>query len=373
MSNTGATGTLPDEALDPGRGRRLHERVVEQAGDAVAVLAGAARRRRARGRRSTPDGRARCASSGQNFSLLHMMKIQPSCGAVELARHQARVAAARRAAGDRAAVQVPGAGVVEVVHRDVEERGVDVHADAGLARLDDAGEQAERRRQAGHQVDDRQAVARRRAVGLAGHRHVAGLGLHQVVVAGPGAARAAAAVGRQVGADDARVGVLQRRVVEAELGRQVAAQVVEHGVGAGDQALEHRHARRDACRSSVMLFLLRLKVWKKWLSSAPKKCGPTWRPTSPPSRWFSILITSAPRSARYERAERAGAVLLDGEHAQARQGKAGSGVGHGSLGCGDGAPRWRQLRRRAICTDNIESRGPAVNRGRAPGRLRCLA
>ena len=49
-----------------------------------------------------------------------------------------------------------------------------------------------------------------------------------------------------------------------------------------------------------MLFLLRLKVWKKWLSSAPKKCGPTCRPTSPPSRWFSILITSAPRSARYD-------------------------------------------------------------------------
>src|SRR3954470_21770853 len=56
----------------------------------------------------------------------------------------------------------------------------------------------------------------------------------------------------------------------------------------------------SAClRSSVTLRLLRLKVWKKWLSPGPKKCGPTCRPTSPPSRRFSILITSAPRSARY--------------------------------------------------------------------------
>src|ERR1700719_3093172 len=50
-----------------------------------------------------------------------------------------------------------------------------------------------------------------------------------------------------------------------------------------------------------MLFLLRLKLWKNWLSSlrspSPKKNGPTRRAMSPPSAGFSILMISAPRSA----------------------------------------------------------------------------
>jgi hypothetical protein len=50
-------------------------------------------------------------------------------------------------------------------------------------------------------------------------------------------------------------------------------------------------------RSSVTLFLLRLKLWKKWLSPFSTKYGPTRRAMSPPSAGFSILITSAPRSA----------------------------------------------------------------------------
>ena len=75
-----------------------------------------------------------------------------------------------------------------------------------------------------------------------------------------------------------------------------------------------------------MLFLLRLKVWKNWLSPAPKKCGPTWRPTSPPSLWFSILIDLGAEVGEVRGAERAGAVLLDGEDAQARRGSAGSGI-----------------------------------------------
>ncbi len=159
---------LAREALDPGRGRCLHQRVVEEAGDAVAVLE--ALREDGELGVGDPLRMAELLREQRPELLLVAHDEDPAVlGAVELARHQARVAAARRAAGHRAAVQVPGAGVVEVVHRDVEERRVDVHADAGLARLDDAGEQAERRRQAGHQVDDRQPVARRRAVGLAGH------------------------------------------------------------------------------------------------------------------------------------------------------------------------------------------------------------
>ena len=70
---------LAGELLDPGRGRLLHQRVVEQPGHAIAVLEPRREARTARDRRSIPDGRARCASSGQNLALLHMMKSQPSC------------------------------------------------------------------------------------------------------------------------------------------------------------------------------------------------------------------------------------------------------------------------------------------------------
>ena len=45
-----------------------------------------------------------------------------------------------------------------------------------------------------------------------------------------------------MGADDGGVGVFQGGVVEAELFGEVAAQVVEHGVCAGDELAEHRHA-----------------------------------------------------------------------------------------------------------------------------------
>ncbi len=48
----------------------------------------------------------------------------------------------------------------------------------------------------------------------------------------------------------------------------------------------------------MRLFLLRLKLWKNSLSPGAKKCGPTARDMSPPSFGFSILMTSAPWSAR---------------------------------------------------------------------------
>ncbi len=46
-----------------------------------------------------------------------------------------------------------------------------------------------------------------------------------------------------------------------------------------------------------MLFLFRLNVSKNRLSS-PEANGGTYRPVSPPAAGSSILITSAPRSAR---------------------------------------------------------------------------
>ncbi|MFO1427810.1 MAG: hypothetical protein U1F11_12735 [Steroidobacteraceae bacterium] len=108
---------------------------------------------------------------------------------------------------------------------------------------------------------DRPMRARRRAR-LAREVQVAGLGLHEVVVAGPAAALVVAAVGRQVRADDARVGGGERRVGEAELVRLVAAQVVEHGVGGADQPVEHRLAlgALEVQRHAALVEVQRLEV-----------------------------------------------------------------------------------------------------------------
>ena len=82
------------------------------------------------------------------------------------------------------------------------------------------------------------------AVGLAGQLHQAGLGLHQEVVARPVGALVAAAIGRDVQADDRGLEVPQARIVDAELGRLRAAQVVDHAVGGLHQRLELRAAVR---------------------------------------------------------------------------------------------------------------------------------
>src|SRR3546814_13311067 len=88
--------------------------------------------------------------------------------------------------------------------------------------------------------------AGRRPLGVAGHAHQPGLGLHQVVVAGPGLALVVAAVGGDVQADDRRVEAGQAGVVEAELPRLVAAQVVDHRVGRAGQPAEAGLARRGS-------------------------------------------------------------------------------------------------------------------------------
>ena len=88
-----------------------------------------------------------------------------------------------------------------------------------------------------------------------------------------------------------------------------------------------------------MLFLLRLKVWKKWLSSLAEEVRADVAADVAAVAVVLDLDDLGAEVGEVRGAERAGAVLLDGEHAQARQGKAGSGVGHESLGCWDGSPR----------------------------------
>ena len=85
---------------------------------------------------------------------------------------------ARLAADHCAFIQVPRADIAQVVHRHVVEADIDVAARPVGARVDDAGEHAERSGGgAGHQIDDGKAKARGRTVGLARHPHNAGAGL----------------------------------------------------------------------------------------------------------------------------------------------------------------------------------------------------
>ena len=148
------------------------------------------------------------------------------------------------------------------MHRDVEQADVDVAALSGLVRAQDAGEQAGRAGGAGHEVDHRAADARRRTVRLAGQAHDAGFRLHQEVVAGPALALVVAAVGRDVQADDLRIDVLQARVVEPELLRLVAAQIVHHGVGAFHELLEAGAALRglDVERDALLVHVPGLEI-----------------------------------------------------------------------------------------------------------------
>ena len=69
--------------------------------------------------------------------------------------------------------------------------------------------------------------------------------------------------------------------------------------------------------SSATLRLFMFQVWKYWLSPFASMCGPTWRAASPPVAAFSILITSAPRSASSIERVGTGAELLEGEDAHA--------------------------------------------------------
>ena len=97
---------------------------------------------------------------------------------------------------------------------------------------------------AGHIVDHRQTEPRRRPVRLAGHGEESAFRLHQVVVARPIGPAVVAAISGQMRTDDARIDVLQRGVVEAELCRLIAAQIVHHRIGTRDQIGEDLAALR---------------------------------------------------------------------------------------------------------------------------------
>src|SRR5262245_35940801 len=147
-------------------------------------------------------------------------------------------------------------------------------------------------------------------------------------------------------AHDARVRLLQGRVGQAELRRQVAAQVVEHGVRFGCQRMEHRPPLR-------MLEIERqaLLVPVEGLEELAVRVAEEMRAdvTTDVAAVLVVLDLDhlGAEVGEVRGAERPRAVLLDGVHAQA---------GERQLG-GVGVHGWQRPRRQVIYTDNIAARG----------------
>ena len=141
-------------------------------------------------------------------------------------------------------VEIPGREIGEVLHRGIEQAHIEVATLAGLARRKHPRHQRERGEEPGHQIDDRQPHARGRPVRLAGQGQIAGLGLHQVIVARPMRARAVAAIGREMRADDLRIGRREIAVGQPELRWQIAAQIIEQRIRARRQPVQHLARRR---------------------------------------------------------------------------------------------------------------------------------
>jgi hypothetical protein len=233
----------PAQHLDPMRRGSPAEDVVEDVGE-----------RRAVGQPRCHGGKARIVPEFRRANGLHQPLPEfgqlghhedPAIGGLEQLRGRDRgVRRARAAAGQVPVVQVPEGGVAGLVQRGLEQGDVIVRAPAGRARGGDTGKRRGGQHLAGHEVDHGEAEAGRRGVGLAGEREEAGLGLHEIVVAGPGLARVAAAVGRGMDAHDRGIDGRQGRVGEAELFRLVAAGVVGDRIGPGDQPVQDALAAR---------------------------------------------------------------------------------------------------------------------------------
>ena len=129
------------------------------------------------------------------------------------------------------------------MQRHVEQRHVDVAALARGLGPHQARQQPDHAGHARHEVDHRHAEPRRRVFRLAGQAHQAGFRLHEIVVARPGGALVVAAIGRDMQADHAWVDRFQAGIIEPELFRLVAAQIVDDGVGGSRQPAKGRLPR----------------------------------------------------------------------------------------------------------------------------------
>ena len=147
-------------------------------------------------------------------------------------------------------------------------------------------------------------------------RQIAGLRLHQIVVARPGLALTVAAVGREMRADDPGVDLAELRVGESELLRLVAAQVVE-----GRIRRAHEPVQNLFCPRVLEVERDALLVAVEGLEEVAVAVGEEMRTDRAADiaalgRVLDLDHLGA-EVAQHHAAERPGSVLFDGNDAQA--------------------------------------------------------
>ncbi len=223
-----------------------------------------------------------------------------------------------------ARVEVPGRRIGHVAQRQIEQAHVDVAALTGCPRAQHRRDGRVRHREPRHQVHDRKPETRRRRTGLAGQREIAGLRLHEIVVARPGGARAFASVRRQKGADDLRIDRPQRGVSEPELRRHVAAKVAGDRIRRFDErmedflALRSREVERQA--PLVPIDALKEQAGARAVSVADEERPDRPRHVAAVVRVLDLDDLGA-EVGEVLRAPGAGAVLLDRQDPHAGKGK----------------------------------------------------
>ncbi len=126
------------------------------------------------------------------------------------------------------------------------EGDLDMLAEAGLAPFFDGGEDADGGVEAGELVDHGRADLGGFAVDLAGDVHEAAHGLDEEVVSGQVASGTGTAEAGDRAGDDRRLLGGQRLTVEAEAAHRARSEVVDHDIGAQDNASGHREVVRPA-------------------------------------------------------------------------------------------------------------------------------
>jgi hypothetical protein len=234
-----------------------------------------------------------------------------------LERHQRRVCGVAGADGGEARVEVPRGRVGQQAHRGVVETDVAVHADAVAPGGVDAREERDRRDEAAAVVDHREAGLRRRTLRVARQVHPAGQGLQDVVVARLLRPRTGHAEAGQRAADDCRVEVLEVVVGDLDLGRHVAAQVAVDRVADRDQVLEDRAPGRgrQVQREAGLVAVEGLEE-ERVLPLGVRRDVAADVAADPRVLDLDHLGTEI---GEVDTAERAGAVLLDGDDADVLQ------------------------------------------------------
>ena len=310
------------------------------------------------------DGDERLPHLGGRAVDEHVIVRAAGAAAIDVGRRGRRRAVAlarRRLAGGVALAQVDA----EQVHHRFLLGDLDLLAHARRVALDDRGEDADGRVQAGAGVGETADGLRRRAVGRARHAHRARHRLRDpleglVLGVGPGAAEAL-----HGGGDEARVELLQRLVAEAEALHRAGAHVLDDDVRRLDEGLEHRApARRLQIERHALLVGVQQQEEPRVLAALVGERGAAGLASG---RFDLDDVGAQPR--QHLGAGRAGFVLGQVEDANAVEG-----LGHGGVSRGRECNRFvhHELRSAADygsrSATRIETPGARSGRTAAGGR-----